>query len=59
MPAVHRAEIAHPLVPDIPFSCVTENVANSNHGNGFIMVFGGVFGSNSESNSGGADIGVR
>ena len=40
MPAVHRAEIAHPLVPDIPFSCVTENVANSNHGNGFIMVSG-------------------
>jgi len=35
---------------------VTENLANSNHGNGFIMVFGGVFRSNSTSNSFDADI---
>jgi len=38
-------------------SCVvTENIADSNQGNGFIMVFGGVFGSNSFTNSANADI---
>jgi len=38
---------------------VSENIADSNHGNGFIMVFGGVFGSNSTQNSLGADVGVE
>ena len=40
-------------------SCVvTENVANNNQGNGFVMSFGGVFGSNSTQNSFGADIDI-
>jgi len=40
-------------------SVLTENVANSNQGNGFIMAFGGVFGSNSTSNALSADISVE
>lgn len=40
-------------------SCVvTENVADNNQGNGFVMSFGGVFGSNSTQNSAGADIDI-